>query len=212
MPIGKITILGRDEATIAMILDNLESRANFCPIDIINKLKRPEGLPFINSLFSLWITCEGTLDMNGEFIIGASNLIEKKAIYSLYSEMVPLEKFCNAIHKSSQIASTASINKGIIINPLVSVAPHTTIGNFVTINSNSSIGSHSILGEFVTLNPNAVVAGNVTIGANTTIGMGAIVLDGIRIGSNCSIGAGSVVTKDVPSNTIGWGIPFIKKQ
>jgi sugar O-acyltransferase (sialic acid O-acetyltransferase NeuD family) len=211
MPIGKLTILGKSEATISMILDNLESRSNFPPIDIINNLQLPDKLKFINTLFSLFVTCDEDFDMSGDFIIGAMAPNAKDSIYERYKEEVPLEKYCNIIHKSAQIASTASVNKGTIINSLVSIAPHALLCNFVSINRNASVGHHTTLGEFVTLNPNAVVAGNVTIGANTTIGMGAIVLDGIIIGSNCSIGAGSVVTKDVPSNTIGWGNPFIKK-
>lgn len=47
----------------------------------------------------------------------------------------------------------------------------------------------------------------VTIGDNVWIGGGAIIMPGVTIGDNVVIGAGSVVTKDIPGNTIAYGIP-----
>ena len=45
------------------------------------------------------------------------------------------------------------------------------------------------------------VGDNVWIGANVTI------LGGVKIGKNSVIGAGSVVTKDIPENTLAYGVP-----
>ncbi len=46
----------------------------------------------------------------------------------------------------------------------------------------------------------------VFIGDNVWIGMGVIVLPGVTIGHNSIIGAGSIVTKDVPENSIFYGV------
>jgi len=47
----------------------------------------------------------------------------------------------------------------------------------------------------------------ITIGANVWIGSGAIIMPGVTIGDNAVIGAGSVVTKNIPENTLAYGVP-----
>ena len=39
------------------------------------------------------------------------------------------------------------------------------------------------------------------------IGGGATILPGVRIGKNSFIGAGTLVNKDVPPNTLAYGVP-----
>ena len=48
---------------------------------------------------------------------------------------------------------------------------------------------------------------NITIGNNVWIGANVTILSGVTIGNNVVIGAGSVVTKDIPSNTLAYGVP-----
>ena len=48
---------------------------------------------------------------------------------------------------------------------------------------------------------------NITIGNNVWIGANVTILSGVTIGDNSVIGAGSVVTKDIPSNTLAYGVP-----
>ena len=47
----------------------------------------------------------------------------------------------------------------------------------------------------------------VIIGKNVWIGGGAILMPGVTIGDNVVIGAGSVVTRDIPANTVAYGVP-----
>ena len=47
----------------------------------------------------------------------------------------------------------------------------------------------------------------VRIGSNVWIGSGAQILPGVVIGDNSVIGAGSVVTRDIPANTVAYGVP-----
>lgn len=51
------------------------------------------------------------------------------------------------------------------------------------------------------------IAKPVTIKNNVWLGAGVRVLAGVTIGENCVIGAGSVVTKDIPANTVAFGVP-----
>jgi len=51
------------------------------------------------------------------------------------------------------------------------------------------------------------IGNNVWIGANCTI------LGGVTIGDNVVIGAGSLVTKDIPANSLAYGVPCrVRKQ
>ena len=49
--------------------------------------------------------------------------------------------------------------------------------------------------------------GGVIIEDNVALGGNVIVLDGIKIGNNSLIGAGTVVTKDIPENSVAYGVP-----
>ena len=48
---------------------------------------------------------------------------------------------------------------------------------------------------------------DITIGNNIWIGANVTILSGVTIGDNTVIGAGSVVTKDIPANTLAYGVP-----
>ena len=47
----------------------------------------------------------------------------------------------------------------------------------------------------------------ITIGSNVWIGAGTHICPGVTIGDNVVIGAGSVVTKDIPPDTVAYGVP-----
>jgi len=203
MEIKNLTILGKSDAVITMILDNLESNDLFPSIEIINNLELPIEYPFENDKFNISVKTE--LSENQHFFLGVNKSINKFKVFNKFN--IELSNFINLIHKSSQISTTTKLGKGCLINSLVSVAAHSKLGNFVSLNRNSSIGHHTTLEDFVTVQPGANVAGFVTIGEKTLIGMGANVIDGIKIGKNTIIGAGSLVTKDIPDNVIAYGNP-----
>lgn len=203
MEIKKLTILGKSDATITMILDNLESRNDFPLIEIINNLNQDVIHPISNPNFLIDIKNE--IDEFEHCFLGVNKNINKFLVFNNFN--IPLEKFINIIHHSSTISSTTKIGKGCLINSLVSIAAHSKLGNFVSVNRNSSIGHHTLINDFVTINPGVNIAGFVTIGQKSLIGMGVNIIDGIKIGSNSIIGAGSVVTKDIPDNVVAYGSP-----
>ena len=81
------------------------------------------------------------------------------------------------------------------------------IGKGVLINLCCTVGHGAIIEDFVELCPGVNISGNCIIGKYTFIGTNAIVLPNVLIGENVTIGAGSVVTKDVPGNSMAFGIP-----
>jgi sugar O-acyltransferase (sialic acid O-acetyltransferase NeuD family) len=206
MGINELTILGFSEATLTMILDNLESSGSFPAIRVLNNLNLTDLIPYENDAFNIEIISH--LDKsNGVFnaFLGVYKSTVKQKVFELFKDYNPA--YHNIIHKNTAISSTTNLGKGNMINSFVSIAAHTTIGNFVSINRNASVGHHTIVNDFATINPGATVAGHVTIGKGSTIGMGANIIDGITIGNNTVIGAGSLVTKDMPDNVIAYGNP-----
>lgn len=199
----KLTILGKSDATITMILDNLESNKEFYNIEIVNNLNSPIINEYDNPNFNIEFS-DNLYDYEN-LVLGVFRPNIKNRILSTFN--IDEKKLLNIIHSSSQISSTTILGKACLINSLVSIAAHSKIGSFVSINRNSSIGHHTIISDFVTINPGVNIAGNVVIGKNTLIGMGTNVFDGIKIGENCVIGAGSLVTKDIPDNVVAYGNP-----
>jgi sugar O-acyltransferase (sialic acid O-acetyltransferase NeuD family) len=200
---SKLTIIGKSDATITMILDNLESCELFYDIEIINNLELEVVDKIDNPNFKIEIKKE--LQDSNTVCLGVYKPKIKESVFKNFG--ISKEKFLNIIHKNSSISSTVIIGKGVLINCLVSVAAHTKIGDFVSINRNCSVGHHTDLKDFVTLNPGVNIGGNVVIGESTIIGLGTSVFNGLTIGKNTVIGAGSVVTKDIPDDVVAWGNP-----
>jgi sugar O-acyltransferase (sialic acid O-acetyltransferase NeuD family) len=206
MEINELTILGFSEATLTMILDNLESCGSFPDIRVLNNLNLTDLIPFENPAFDIKIIDhfpESTREINA--FLGVYKSAVKQKVFDLLKHLNPI--YHNVIHKDTAISSMVNLGKGIMVNSFVSIAAHTHIGNFVSINRNASVGHHTIVNDFATINPGATVAGHVNIGKGSMIGMGANIIDGITIGENTIIGAGSLVTKNVPDNVIAYGNP-----
>lgn len=105
------------------------------------------------------------------------------------------------------------------------------IGDRVSLNDNVMInadnGGSIIIGDGSMFGPNTVLrasnhvfsstdiffcdqghnSGVIKIGKNVWLGSNVVVLPEVSIGDNVVIGAGSVVTKDIPSNSMAFGIP-----
>ncbi|MDY6407897.1 MAG: sugar O-acetyltransferase [Pseudomonadota bacterium] len=81
------------------------------------------------------------------------------------------------------------------------------------------IGDYVLMGPYVglytaqhPLNPQKRKEGwqtvqNITIGNNVWIGANCTILGGVKIGNNSVIGAGSLVTKNIPANSLAYGVP-----
>jgi len=89
-----------------------------------------------------------------------------------------------------------------------------SIGNHVSISCGVHIYTHDSTTyrqnnlEKDPINGTHIVRGPVKIGNNVQIGANSIVLPGVTIGNNVIIGALSLVNKDVPDNSVAFGIPI----
>jgi serine O-acetyltransferase len=83
-----------------------------------------------------------------------------------------------------------------IPNSDIIIAPHVRIGSNCAILNGVSIG-----------NLHSRRRGIPTIGDNVFIGTGAKILGPVTVGDNVTIGALSLVNRDIPSNSVAYGIP-----
>ena len=119
----------------------------------------------------------------------------------------------------SDVYNKDKIGEGSLISQFVTITDNVKIGKFFHANLYSYVEHDCIIGNYVTFAPAVKCNGNVTIMDNTYIGSGAVIKNGTKekpliIGKNVIIGAGAVVTKNVPDNSIAYGVParVIKKN
>lgn len=116
-------------------------------------------------------------------------------------------KTISIVHNSAYIAPSVKIGQGVSVLINAVIHTNTEVGDFNCINTAAVIEHDCDLGRNIFIQPKAVLAGGVTIGDNTVIGMGALIREGITIGKNCVIGGGSFVCKDIPNNSVAYGVP-----
>jgi len=104
-------------------------------------------------------------------------------------------------------------NAIILMNSTINTGAH--IGSNTMVDMGTVIGSNAYIGKNCHIGANAVIAGvleppsksPVIIEDNCFIGANSVVLEGVKIGHDSIIGALTLVNKDVPPNSIVYGIP-----
>lgn len=115
--------------------------------------------------------------------------------------------FFNAIHNSTTISETASLDVGLIINAHSYIGPGVEIQSHVLIDSCVNVSHDSILERGVTITPSVTLSGGVTLHSDAYIGPNATILEDVTVGEKAVVGAGSVVMDDVPAETTVVGSP-----
>ena len=89
------------------------------------------------------------------------------------------------------------------------IGPGLTFGHFscIVITSSATIGKNCTIYCGCTIGNVWGKSGSPTIGDNVVLYPGAKVVGNVVIGDNVVIGANAVVTKDIPANSVGGGIP-----
>lgn len=92
------------------------------------------------------------------------------------------------------------------------LAEDVKMGHFSYI-GNAQIGKNVNIGAgTITCNYDGVHKNNTEIGENTFIGSDTMLVAPLKIGKNAKTGAGAVVTRDVPDDTIVFGVPARPKE
>jgi sugar O-acyltransferase (sialic acid O-acetyltransferase NeuD family) len=113
----------------------------------------------------------------------------------------------NAIHKSVQIATSAILHHGTLMNQGVKIGSEASIGNHCIINAGAVVDYNARIGDFVQIGAGAVISADVSIGDGAFIGAGSTIIPGIKIGEGGRVGAGSVVIANVGKNETVFGNP-----
>jgi sugar O-acyltransferase (sialic acid O-acetyltransferase NeuD family) len=141
------------------------------------------------------------------FVAIGNNKDREKVTIQLHKEGFKMTK---AIHPSSIIAKTATIDNASCVMAGVVLNPHVRIGEGVIVNTSASIDHHTSIGDFSHVCPGAVLAGNVVVGERCFVGAGAIISNQISIYDEVTLGAGSVVVKDIDEPGTFVGVPVVK--
>ena len=118
------------------------------------------------------------------------------------------------IREGATIGSNCSIGQGCYM------AATSIIGNNVRVQNGVYIWDGVVIEDDVFIGPNVCFTNvkrpraykrgrfeKTVIKKGAAIGANATIVCGTTIGENAFVGAGSVVTKDVPDQTIAWGVP-----
>lgn len=111
------------------------------------------------------------------------------------------------VHPNAYVSETAVTGKGltILVNSIVNT--NAVVGDYSCINTGAIVEHDCCIGNNVFIQPGAALAGRVTVGANSVIGMRAGIREKVSIGKNCIIGGGAFVCRDIPDNSVAFGVP-----
>jgi len=124
-----------------------------------------------------------------------------------YTIIYPNVRFMSVEKKSPFRNISIGESCSIGINTIFDLAGEISVGNKVTIAPNVSIFSHQSAGESPLNRIYLNKTGTTTLKNGVYVGAGAVILCGVTVGENSLIGAGSVVTKDIPANSLAFGVP-----
>jgi len=117
-----------------------------------------------------------------------------------------------AIHPNAVIAAGVEIGPGTMVAAGAVINPGSRIGSNVIINTSASVDHECVIDDGAHIGPGVNLGGNVTVGTGSWIGIGAKVRDGVVIGARSIVGAGAVVLRDVPDETVAFGVPAKVKR
>ena len=117
------------------------------------------------------------------------------------------------VHPTAAVSEDVDIEAGVFIGANAVIETGCRIAAGSIINCSATVCHGTIVGEAAAVCPGVSIGGDVKVGACTWLGIGSSVIEKVSIGDNCYVGAGAVVIRDIPDNTLSFGVPakVIKK-
>ncbi len=110
-------------------------------------------------------------------------------------------------HPAAIVSPRAEVAAGAFLAAGSIVGPSARVGTGVIVNTRASVDHDCEVYAWSHIAPGATLGGRVVVGRETWIGIGACVREGIRIGARVMVGAGAVVLRDIPDETVAYGVP-----
>lgn len=126
-----------------------------------------------------------------------STKLNHNFIHKLHNLNIPQNRFANLIHPTAVVSKFASIGRGVIIQPFVSIGPNVTIGNYVQIFAQALIGHNSSLDDYSYVANNAAIGAKVNLKQGAYVGTNASILENVILGEWSLVGIGTVVLHNV---------------
>ncbi len=190
-----------------VVLDILRQSKTYKPVGFLDNNKglhgrRVDGLPVLGGLESL-------SEVRGHGVRGAVVAIGDNGVRRELGDVVERGELelISAVHSSAQLASNASIGKGVVIAAGALVCAHCQIGDYAILNTGCIVDHETMIGTSVHICPGVRLAGHVVVESGAFVGIGATVVQNVRIGFEAVVGAGAVVTQDVEPMTTVVGVP-----
>jgi len=111
------------------------------------------------------------------------------------------------ISPQAYVSDSATLEKGVIVAPFVSIQASAKLGANVAVNTQAIIGHHVSVSKHAVISSQVNLGGASTVGVKSYIGMGALVREKLQIGNSSIVGMGSVVHRDIPDEVIALGNP-----
>jgi sugar O-acyltransferase (sialic acid O-acetyltransferase NeuD family) len=142
------------------------------------------------------------------FVASDDNKV-RKSLVKMLNEVRHVQPV-NAVHKSSNIATSASIGYGNFIDQGVIIGAGAVIGQHCVIHAGAIIGMECKIGDFVQIGPGTILSSGVEVEEEAFIGSGVTIISGVTVGKGSRVGAGSVVIGPVKAGETVFGNPAQK--
>lgn len=115
--------------------------------------------------------------------------------------------FGTVIHPSAVVMPSATIGPGSVVFAGAIVNTEARIGEHVVVNTGVILEHDAVIGRGASLSPGTRSGGRVQVGEGAFVSTGVTLAPRVKIGDYAVIGAGAVVVRDVPANTLAYGVP-----
>lgn len=150
---------------------------------------------------------KGTI-IGNNVTIGCNSVIGSEGFQIIKNKGVPMHvkhlgrtQICDNVYVGDNTDICNSLFEGVTF-----IGENSKIDNLVHVAHNCYIGNN------VVITAGTILCGSSILHEGSWIGVNSSVLNRVKIGENAIIGIGSVVTRDIPSNTLAFGVPAKVKE